>query len=240
MRRRLTLPLILAACLAAPLASAAPADTAHPDSLQPTEAIPKVSSEAPEQYYILLLKWSRDVAIGPVTARVTYLDPPLYLAWLRQSSPEIDQASFEQKLSGFPRILRFRAAYQAADRGAIHAKEWKLALRGAGGAAIQATEGRRIAPADLKSGPNGDYWEDDFDYQFAVPKGFLASARKGFTVSLSGPAGNGKATWAFGAVATAPASGDSYVVYLGVVLSIVCIALLVGLFVTRPPHASVA
>ena len=239
MRCRSTIPWILAACLAAPLASAAPGDTKHPDSLQPTETIPNVSSEVPDQYYILLLKWSRDVTIGPVTARVTYLDPPLYLAWIRQSSPQIDQASFEQKLSGFPRILRFRVAYQAADRGAIHAKEWKLTLRG-GGAAVQASEGHRIAPADLKSGANGDYWEDDFDYQFAVPRGFLASARKGFAVSLSSPSGNGKATWAFGAIATAPASGDDYVVYLGGVLSIVCVALLVGLFVTRPPRASVA
>jgi hypothetical protein len=207
-------------------------------ALQPVTAIPNIASERSGQYYILLLKWSVDVSMGAVKARVTYLDPPLYLAWLRQSSPDIDQAAFEKGLSGFPETLRFRVAYQAAERSAIHAKEWKLTLETPDGGAVEAKEGKRIQPADLKSGPNGDFWEDDWDYRFEVPAGFLATA-KGFAVTLSGPAGSGKAVWTFGAVESASASADGYVVYLGGILSGLSLILLAALFATRPPNPSI-
>lgn len=216
-------------------AGAAPAET-----LRPARSLPSVAAEPGGQYYILLLKWSRDVTIGPVTARVTYLDPPLYLAWLRQATPDIDQAGFERQFSDFPDVLRFRVAYQAAERKAIRARDWTLRLHLPGGGDITATDGRRIAPVDLKSGANGDFWEDDWDYRVAVPRGFLAADPAGLTVSLSGPAGEGRAVWSFGAVATVAAAGDGYVPYLGTILSLLSVALLVALVLTRPPPASVS
>ena len=64
------------------------ANASESDAIHPSTAIPNVAAEASGQYYILFLKWSRDVSVGPVTARATYLDPPLYLAWLRQEFSE--------------------------------------------------------------------------------------------------------------------------------------------------------
>ena len=202
--------------------------------------MPNVASEPHGQYYILLLKWSRDIAMGAVKARATYLDPPLYLAWLRQTDPKIDQAAFEQKLDGFPRTLRFRVAYQAAERSAIHAKEWKATLLGPDGAAIPAGAGNRAAPVDLKSGADGDHWEDVWDYQFETPDGFLKTASKGFSLALAGPAGGGKAAWTFGEVESASVRADGYVVYLGAALSALSVALLGALYVTRPPRQTLA
>jgi hypothetical protein len=227
----------LAATIACALIDASAAET---EPLHPGVTLPAVAGEQTGQYYILLLKWSRDVAIGPVTARATYLDPPLYLAWLRQASPDIDQVAFEQKIVGFPKTLRFRVAYQATDRGSLHAKDWKVTLRTPDGASIPATAGKRIAPADLKSGPNGDFWEDDWDYEFAAPDGLLTTASKGFSLALSGPAGEGKANWIFGVTQSAATLDDGYVVYLGGILTGLCVALLAALYLTRPPRPSIA
>jgi hypothetical protein len=231
---RLGVMLVLAA-FAAPTVSQVQAET-----LQPSQTLPEVKSGSPGEYFILLLKWSKDVAIGPVKPRVTYLDPPLYLAWMRQTKPDLDQAGFQQQFSGFPKILRFRVGYRAAERSDLHAKDWKVTLAGPDGASIPATEGHRIAPADLKTGTDGDYWEDDWDYQFAVPDGFLANAEQGFTVSLKGPSGEGRAAWTFGTITHVVTRADGYVVYLGSFLTAVCVLLLAGLFITRPPRASVA
>ena len=242
MTRHTTSGLLLLAGLLAALIVSAPlrASAAEPEGLHPGTTMPTVAAEPRGQYYILLLQWSRDVAIGPVTARATYLDPPLYLAWLRQGSPDVDQAAFEQAMAGFPTTLRFRVAYQAAERGSLHAKDWTVALQAADGTNIPATAGKRIAPADLKSGPNGDFWEDDWDYTFAVPEGPLSASGKGFTLCLAGPAGEGKANWTFGATQNAATSADGYVVYLGSVLTALCVALLAALYVTRPPRPSIA
>ena len=215
------------------------ANASESDAIHPSTAIPNVAAEASGQYYILFLKWSRDVSVGPVTARATYLDPPLYLAWLRQESPNIDQADFEQKIAGFPKVLRFRVAYQATDRASLHAKDWKVTLQTPEGTSIAAAAGKRIAPADLKSGPNGDFWEDDWDYQFPAPEGLLANSSKGFSLLLTSPAGEGKVNWSFGATQAAAAAADGYVVYLGSILSGLCLALLAALYLTRPPRASI-
>ncbi len=238
--RRFTFALSLAAgLLAATIVRAPlPANAAEPEALHPSATIPNVAAAPSGQYYILLLKWSRDVVIGPVTARATYLDPPLYLAWLRRESPDIGQEAFAQKLADFPKTVRFRVAYQAADRGVLHAKDWKVALLGPNGASVPAAAAKRIAPADLKSGPNGDFWEDDWDYEFAAPEGLLAPASKGLGLALSGPAGAGEADWTFGAGPTAAAPADGYVVYLGAILSGLCVALLAVLYLTRPPRSS--
>ena len=238
-RVALALALALAPCAAAQ-AAATTASVAAPAALHPTLTIPHVADQPAGQYYILLLQWSRDVAIGAVTVRVTYLDPPLYLGWLRQDTPAIDQATFERDLAGFPRTLRFRVAYQAAERRALHAKDWKVSLKGPGGAAIAAVAGKRIAPIDLKTGAKGEYWEDDWDYRFDVPAGFLAQARAGFTVSLAGPAGTGTARWDFGAQQRAATDASGYVVYLGGALSGLCVLLLAALYLTRPPRPTVA
>jgi hypothetical protein len=233
-------PWLLAALFAAMIVSPSlRANAAESDAFHPSTTIPNITAEASGQYYILFLKWSRDVLIGPVTARSTYLDPPLYLAWLRQQTPTIDQAAFEQKIDGFPKIVRFRVAYQATDRASLHAKEWKVTLQTAEGTRISAAGGKRIAPADLKSGPNGDFWEDDWDYEFPAPEGLLADSSKGFSLLLSGPAGEGKVNWSFGATQTASTTADGYVVYLGSILSGLCIALLAALYLTRPPRASI-
>ena len=215
------------------------ANASESDAIHPSTAIPNVAAEASGKYYILFLKWSREVLVGPVTARATYLDPPLYLAWLRQESPNIDQAAFEQKIAGFPKVLRFRVAYQATDRASLHAKDWKVTLQTPEGTSIAAAAGKRIAPADLKSGPNGDFWEDDWDYQFPAPEGLLANSSKGFSLLLTGPAGEGKVNWSFGATQAAAAAADGYVVYLGSILSGLCLALLAALYLTRPPRASI-
>ena len=173
-------PWLLAALLAAMTVSpSARANAADSDAFRPSTTIPHVTAEAAGQYYILLLKWSRDVLIGPVTVRATYLDPPLYLAWLRQEAPNVDQAAFELKIAGFPKIVRFRVAYQASDRASLHAKDWKATLQTAEGTSISSAAGKRIAPVDLKSGPNGDFWEDDWDYQFPAPEGLLAELEQG-------------------------------------------------------------
>ena len=92
------------------------------------------------------------------------------------------------------------------------------------GTSIAAAAGKRIAPADLKSGPNGDFWEDDWDYQSPVPEGLLANSSKGFSLLLTGPAGEGKVNWSFGATQAAAAAADGYVVYLGSILSGLCLA----------------
>lgn len=233
--RRFGVALVLAAAICA-----CPAARADTGSLEPRATVPEVASESPGQYYILLLKWSRDLVMGAVKARVTYLDPPLYLAWLRQTDPNIDQGAFEQKLDGFPKTLRFRVAYQATERGAIHAKEWKATLLTPDGTAIPASAGKRIAPVDLKSGADGDTWEDVWDYQFKAPDAFLKSASQGFSIALAGPAGKGTAAWAFGAAESASAPADGYVVYLGAALSALSAALLVALYVTRPPRQTLA
>ncbi len=233
-------PWLLAALFAQMIVSSPfRANAAESEAFHPSTTIPNVTSEASGQYYILFLKWSRDALIGPVTARATYLDPPLYLAWLRRESPSIDQAAFEQKLAGFPKILRFRVAYQATDRASLHAKDWKVTLQTVEGTSIPAVAGKRIAPADLKSGPNGDFWEDDWDYQFSAPEGLLADSSRGFSLLLSGPAGEGKVNWSFGATQAAARAADGYVVYLGSILSGLCIALLAALYLTRPPRTSI-
>ena len=214
-RTRLTLPaLLLGLVTAVAFWDSADASTSAAASLQPSPTIPNVAVEQPGQYFTLLLKWTRDVAVGPVKARVTYLDPPLYLAWLRQTAPDVDQAGFERQLSGFPTTLRFRVAYQAAERSDLHAKDWTLSLNGADGTAVPAQSGKRIAPADLKSGPSGDFWEDVWDYQVSVPADFVSAESKRFEVSLSGPGGQGKVTWNFGDVQVAASSTDGYVVPL--------------------------
>jgi hypothetical protein len=231
----------LLAALFAPMIVSPPfrANAAESAAFHPSTTIPNATAEASSQYYILFLKWSQDALIGPVTARATYLDPPLYLAWLRQESPNIDQAAFEQKIAGFPKILRFRVAYQATDRASLHAKDWKVTLQTAEGTSISAVASKRIAPADLKSGPNGDFWEDDWDYQFPASEGLLADSSKGFSLLLSGPAGEGKVNWSFGATQAVTRATDGYVVYLGSILSGLCIALLAALYLTRPPRASI-
>lgn len=231
-------PIRLAAVLAVCLMAFASAWAAQEPGLRPTLDIPAVASEKGGQYYILLLKWSRDVVIGPVTARATYLDPKLYLAWMRQSAPDVEQAKLNAALAGFPRTLRFRVAYQAADRPALHAKAWKVTLIGADGAAFPSRPGKRIAPVDLKSGPNGEFWEDDWDYQVSVPDGFLRSDGKGFSLALSGPAGKGVAKWSFGVTARDQGRADGYVVYLGAALTGLSLALLLALYLTRPPRQS--
>ena len=232
---RIWATMIFAAAICASLA--ARADTG---SLEPRTTTPKVASEPQGQYYIQLLKWSRDLAIGAVKVRVTYLDPPLYLAWLRQTDPNIDQAAFEKKLDGFPKMLRFRVAYQATERGAIHAKEWKATLLTPDRTAIPASVGKRIAPVDLKSGADGDYWEDVWDYQFKTPDEFLKTASKGFSIVLAGPAGEGRVAWTFGAAQSASVRADGYVFYLGAALSVLSVALLAVLYITRPPPQTLA
>lgn len=240
-RIRLALPALFLGLVAA-AGFWAPADAAVPAeaSLLPSLSPPSVAAEQQGQYFTLLLKWTRDVVVGRVKARVTYLDPPLYLAWLRQTTPDIDQAGFERQLSGFPTTLRFRVAYQAAERSDLHAKDWSLSLQGADATVVPVQPGKRIAPADLKSGPSGDFWEDAWDYQVSVPAGFFTSQSKGFTVSLSGPGGQGKVSWSFGDVQRAASSADGYVVPLGIALTAICVALLAALYLTRPPRASIA
>ena len=232
--QRVSVCCVLLAAVAPHRLSAAPA---QPDALFPSTTLPTVSSQAANEYYIDLLKWTRTITMGPVTAGVSYLDPPFYLAWLSQSDPAVTQATFGERFSGFPHILRFRVAFQAADRTDIHAKEWKLTLKGSAGSAMAAKEGHRIAPMDVESGPKGNYWEVDWDYTFAVPDGFLKTT-KDLDVSLSGPAGSGRVVWMFGVQAAASADTGSYVTYLGSVLLLLCVLLLVALFVTRPPRAS--
>ena len=223
--------------LAAVAPSGAAAAPAQPDALFPGAALPSVASQSADGYYIDLLKWTRTVTIGKLTARISYLDPPLYLAWLRQSDPAVTQAAFAEKLAGFPQTLRFRVAFQAANRTDIHAKEWKLTLTGPAGSAIAATDPHRIAPMDVESGPNGNFWDVDWDYAFAVPENFLKTAKE-FDVSLSGPAGDRRVVWVFGLQTAASADAGGYVTYLGAGLLAVCVLLLAALFVTRPPRAS--
>ena len=217
------------------------ANASESDAIHPSTAIPNVAAEASGQYYILFLKWSRDVSVGPLITAPRHISRSAALPCVvaPEKSPNIDQADFEQKIAGFPKVLRFRVAYQATDRASLHAKDWKVTLQTPEGTSIAAAAGKRIAPADLKSGPNGDFWEDDWDYQFPAPEGLLANSSKGFSLLLTSPAGEGKVNWSFGATQAAAAAADGYVVYLGSILSGLCLALLAALYLTRPPRASI-
>ena len=227
---------LLAVILLSRSSQAAPT---QPASLQPTTSVPDVSKVPQNQYYVLLLKWIREARVGPVTVRATYLDPLLYLAWLQQTNPTIDQKTFAADLGDFPQIIRFRMAYQAPKRPDLQGRLWKVSLRESNGQSLAAFAAKRAEPIDLKSGPNGNFWEDDWDYELKVPGGFLASS-KGFVVELQGPHGKATVNWTFGAVQGAAASSGGYVFYLGAALIACCILLIAGLCLTRPPWPGVA
>ena len=201
-------------------------------ALTPMARLPSVSKVSADEYYILLLKWTRAAKVGPVTARVTYLNPDLYLSWLRQSDPNISQASFDREMGGFPEALRFRIAYQAEKRTDLPARGWKLSLVGPHEERISSELAKRIAPIDLKSGASGDYWEDVWECKVKVPEHFLSQA-KVLTVKLSGPSGSALVDWRFGASEEKVRNPAGYVGYLGGVLLVVCAALGVALFGTR-------
>jgi hypothetical protein len=212
---------------------------AQPASLQPTTSVPDVSKAPQNQYYVLLIKWTRDARVGPVTVRATYLDPLLYLAWLQQTNPTIDQRTFAADLGNFPQLLRFRMAYQAAKRPDLQGRLWNVSLRESNGQSFAAFAAKRAEPIDLKSGPNGNFWEDDWDYEMKVPQGFLAGS-KGFVVELQGPHGKATVNWTFGAVQGAAESSSGYVIYLGATLTTCCILLIAGLYLTRSPRPGIA
>ena len=220
-----------------PPASAASTPASPPaDILKPSLSIPNAADRSRDQYYVLLLRWSRAGSVGPVTARVTYLNPDLFLAWLRQSSQDVTQQQLQAGLDGFPGTLRFRVAFRATDRRDIQARKWVLALRSPNGKTIPDTDGHRIAPVDLKTDAGGDYWEENWDYRFRVPETFLADAGGGIDVVLTGPAGSALLHWAFGRATAATDSAEAYVPYLGGALVGVSMLLVLALVLTRPPR----
>lgn len=218
-------------CLLIPAARAA-------ETLHPATALPDVKAVQAEDYYILLLKWTRNVVIKGVTARVVYLDPPLYLAWLKQTNPGISQQQFAKALAGFPRVLSFRIAYQAASRRDLDAASWKVALLGERGKPEAAKSGHSVSPPSLESDIKGTYWQEVWVYTFDVPAGFLNAHTAGFRIALKGPAGSGVADWQFGAVRVKVTHPDAYVPYLGLALLAFSALVVAGLFLTRRPRRS--
>ncbi|MGH7120336.1 MAG: hypothetical protein ACREFP_15330 [Acetobacteraceae bacterium] len=184
------------------------------------------------------MKWTRNVVVKGVTARVVYLDPPLYLAWLKQTNPDVTQQQFAKALVGFPRVLSFRIAYDAASRNLLDAPSWKVALLGENGKREPAKSGHRVAPASLESNANGTYWQEQWLYTFAVPVSFLTAETKGFGITLDGPEGSGTARWQFGAVRVEVTHPDAYVPYLGVALLAFSGIVIAGLVLTRRPRRS--
>ncbi|MGH7117771.1 MAG: hypothetical protein ACREFP_02035 [Acetobacteraceae bacterium] len=219
------------ACLLIPAARAA-------ETLHPATALPEVKAVSAEDYYILLLKWTRNVVVKGVTARVVYLDPPLYLAWLKQTNPHITQQQFAKALAGFPRVLTFRTAYQAASRKFLDASAWKVALLGENGKPEPAKSGHSVAPASLESNEKGTYWQEEWLYTFDVPAGFLSAHTAGLRIALAGPEGSGTADWQFGAVRVKVTHPDAYVPYLGVALLAFSGIVIAGLVLTRRPRRS--
>lgn len=207
-------------------------------TLHPATALPDIKTVSADDYYILLLKWTRDITVKDVTARVVYLDPPLYLAWLKQTKPGITEAEFAKALAGFPRVLSFRVAYDAASRKLLDTSAWKLALLSENGKRDAPKSAHRVAPASLELSEKGPYWEEQWLYTFAVPASFLTAKTAGFGISLEGPAGGGTARWQFGAVHVEVTHPDAYVPYLGLALLAFSALVLAGLVLTRRPRRS--
>lgn len=239
LRRRGLLAIATAAAIC--FAACAPLSSSHAaETLHPATSLPDVQTVSAEEYYILLLKWTRDVAVKPVTAQVVYLDPPLYLAWLKQTDPNITQAQFVRTLVGFPHVLRFRIAYQAASRKLLQAPSWRVALIEANGKREPAKSGHRVEPASLESNAKGTYWEEQWVYAFDVPASFLNMSTKSFDIALEGPAGSGTARWQFGTVREEVTHPDAYVPYLGVALLSFSAFVVAGLVLTRRPRRSLS
>jgi hypothetical protein len=232
--RRL-LPAIYA--LLAAVGSALLCPPAIAEELTPTLDLPDSASASSDDYFPLLLTWSRDVTIGPSTARVTYLDPALYAAWMKQKHPDAGNAEFRKQLDGFPGALRFRVGFRAASANLLKARDWKVSLKDAAGKMLATSDAIQISPPDLKGDDNGSYWEEAWDYRFDTSASFLKSA-KGFAIDLDGPSGSGEASWNFGNQAKATQSDDGYLPYLGWTLTIFCMLLVVALFSTRPREAT--
>ena len=218
----------------------APAATASAvEALHPSLTLPAFASVSADDYFPLLLEWSRDRTVAPVKLRVTYLDPALLLAWLHQTDPAVDEAGYTKALAGFPQALRFRVAYRADERPQLMAKDWQVSLKGPNGADLAPASAAQSVAPDLKSNADGTYWEEDWDYRFDVPAGFLGADLAGLELGLRGPAGTATATWQFGAIAATVDRSRAYVPWLGGALIVLCLVLLAALFVTRAPRRRV-
>lgn len=207
------------------------------DELIPTLALPDSASVSAEDYFPLLLAWSRDITIGPTTARVTYLDPALYAAWVKQKNPDAGNAELRKQLDGFPTVLRFRVGFRAASANLLEAKDWKVSLKDAAGKTLSPSGAAQISAPDLKGDDNGSYWEEIWDYRFDTAASFLKTA-KGFAINLNGPSGSGEASWNFGNQTKVTQSDEGYLPYLGWTLTVICMLLVAALFSTRPREAT--
>ncbi len=208
-------------------------------TLEPSARIPDFESLTADDYFPLMLRWSKHLQIGDITLRVTYLDPEVALAAVKRATPADKQREeFAARTKGFPDVLQFRIEYQAATREQLRPDAWTIFLSDA----AHKSEMRAIKPAsapELQTGGAGEYWEIDEDYAVANPGGiFLPPKARSFVVSARSDLGDGDAVWSFDAVTIGAKSSDDYVVYLGASLTAACAILLAGLLVTRPPRGT--
>jgi hypothetical protein len=240
--RRWPLPERLLAALAVVMivwggvtARAAQAGVAKP-SLKP----PEFGSVSGDDYYPLLLEWTRVTHLGSVGAEVTYLDPRLAVAEAKNATNSIasQRAAIKQALAGFPGLVKVQVTFTAPDKAQLTISAWRVSLTSSRGDEVAATRAKVGPPPVLGSSASGQGWQQTVIYTFPNKDGGLLPPKAvSLSARVSGPSGHATVLWAFAANALPkPASPTAYVATLKWVLVGVCVLLACGLAVTRPPR----
>lgn len=211
----------------------------------PSVTIPKFDSRSANDYYPLLLQWTTVLKIGQMQFQVSYLDPSVLLAKAKNdfSDQKEQEAAYTKDLGRFPEVLYIQIAFRSQQRDQLKPLTWKVSLVNSEGAESQPVESRISSDVALTSSATGQWWQEVVVYTFPNVRGdFLPPKTKSLDLKITGIEGSKTARWSFVETnAQTQNSGQvsegdpSYVRILGWALVVVCAALVVLLWIARPP-----
>jgi hypothetical protein len=218
----------------------APAPMFGEGVLNPSVALPELSTISAADYYPLLLEWTKSIKINAMTLLVSYLDPKITMAQIKneETDAETQKKMTKEMLGKFPQELRIRVIYRSPERAALHIDEWHLELVNGKGQKASPLRSEVVSPLQLQTGASGQWWEESIAYSFPNMDGsFLPPKAGALGVNLSGPHSNDAVTWQFNADAEKNVAADEshYIVILGWVSIAICLILLYGLWKIRAP-----
>jgi hypothetical protein len=212
--------------------------------LSPSVALPELGTISAADYYPLLLEWTKSIKINSMTFLVSYLDPKITMAQIKnkETNAEAQKKMTKEMLGKFPQELRIGVIYRSPERATLHVDEWHLELINDKGHKASPMRSEVTSPLQLQTGASGQWWEESVAYSYPnIDGSFLPPTAGELKVNLSGPHNNETVTWQFNADIEKKVATDesNYIIILGWGSIVICFILLFGLWKIRAPSGGI-
>lgn len=208
----------------------------------PSVNVPEFDSISGDDYYPLLLEWTQKVKAGSMNFMVSYMDPKVIIAQIKNDEPNISiqNNKIKKSLGGFPLELQIIVAYQAETSAELKPDEWTLSLSNGKDKKCSPEKSVIIQSPELKSGSNSQWWEESVIYTFQNSENeFFPPKASELNLEISSSSGETRAIWPFNESMTTKkkSSGQpAYIPIVGWILIAICVMLIFALWKIKAPR----